>query len=67
MYVFATVVVAVALDVFSIGNLWFCGPQFKGAGTPMFRLITYLPCFDPCVLFCCLVFCSVSSSTDVHN
>ena len=30
----------------------------------MFSLIIYLPCFDPCVLFCCLVFCSVSSSTE---
>ena len=27
-------------------------------------MIIYLPCFDPCVLFCCLVFCSVSSSTE---
>ena len=28
-------------------------------------LIKYLPCFDPCVLFFCLVFCSVSSSTEL--
>ena len=26
--------------------------------------IVYLLYFDPCVLFCCLVFCSVSSSTE---
>ena len=25
----------------------------------------YLPCFDPCVLFFCLVFCSVLSSTEL--
>ena len=30
----------------------------------MFCLIIHLPCFDPYVLFCCLVFCSVSSSTE---
>ena len=26
-----------------------------------------LTLFDSCVLFCCHVFCSVSSSTDVHD
>ena len=30
----------------------------------MFCLIIYLPCFDPYVLFSCLVFCSVLSSTE---
>ena len=38
--------------------------QIKGVRTRMFCLIIYLPCFDPCVLFSCLVFCSVSSSTE---
>ena len=28
----------------------------------MFWLIIHLPCFNPCVLLCCLVFCSVLSS-----
>ena len=37
---------------------------FKGVRTRMFSLIIYLPCFDPCVLFCCLVFCSVLPSTE---
>ena len=31
----------------------------KGVRTRMFCLIIYLPCFDHCVLFCFLVFCSV--------
>ena len=39
----------------------------KGVRTRILSLIIYLSSFDPCVLFCCLVFCSVSSSTDVHN
>ena len=38
--------------------------QGKGVRTRMFRLIICLPCFDPFVLFCCLVFCSVSFSTE---
>ena len=45
------------------------GPPFflrfgKGVRTRMFCLIIYLPCFDPSVLFCCLVFCSLLSSTE---
>ena len=32
--------------------------ETKGVRTRMFWLIIYLPCFDPCVLFGCLVFCS---------
>ena len=39
----------------------------KGVWTRMLELIIYLPYFDHYVLFWCLVFCSVSSSTDVHN
>ena len=42
----------------------FLSRLIKGVRTRMFSLIIYLPCFDPCVLFCCLVFCSVSSSTE---
>ena len=34
----------------------------KGVRTQMLSLIIYLPCFDLCVLFSCLVFSSVSSS-----
>ena len=49
------------------GFLFFPSPSIKGVRTRMFRLIIHLPFFDPCVLFCCLVFSSVSSSTDVHN
>ena len=37
---------------------------YEGVRTRMFCLIIYLRCFDPCVLFYCLVFCSVSSSTE---
>ena len=36
----------------------------KGVRTPIFLLIICLPCFDPFVLFCCLVFRSISSSTE---
>ena len=47
----------------------FCGPKIRFDGSNQGCqdrdvLIDYLLCFDPCVLFCCLVFCSVSSSTE---